>query len=607
MRLTTFYIVLLLTSTFLNAETRYVKAGSSNPVPPYTSWATASDSIGKCIAVANEGDTIQLSEGVFSEVIDLKRKMVLKGAGMYKTTIRAGNLARPTPQRFWLINLLDSNIVSDFKVVGNSNLLSALSAIKSPDSYSRFMEVENIIFDSLESAVGFFYGTIRNCKARVSIEFAFIENPAHNSTVVIENNEIVCNRFFSTYQSPFQPAGVSNIIVRKNKVVFTSDKVNIATHSFAPPGQTIEVYNNDFVVAGYVRSSVKLIPKYTFTNNTFHARILSAGAWNQLPLFDIQGVANFKNNIFSNIAYLFTNTGQQPASFSYNALWRIEPGFLMDSTNVSGYPVFTDINQVIYSGYWPIVDTSKILYNSKFQKQSPFIDKGDPLIFDVNGSRSDPGYYGGPYGESYAYLDTAPMPPFRGYLAEDTSRKAIRANWDRAFDPDVEKYQFYIDTTDYEGNFPSLYTGITNDTFALIPRERLIAGKLRLWIRSIDSIGNVSRWYNTAFLTITGIENEDQAIPKLNRITSIYPNPFNAEAKVEYVIGGRGSAVFRIYDVAGALLRTIDEGEQDKGSYNITLKMLNFASGVYFIRLDVKDAYTGKITQTQSKKIVMVK
>ncbi|MBI5662327.1 MAG: hypothetical protein HZC46_09290, partial [Ignavibacterium album] len=46
------------------ATIRYVsKTGSSTP--PYTSWATAADSIQKCINICEYGDTIYVANGVY--------------------------------------------------------------------------------------------------------------------------------------------------------------------------------------------------------------------------------------------------------------------------------------------------------------------------------------------------------------------------------------------------------------------------------------------------------------------------------------------------------------------------------------------------------------
>ena len=49
-------------------------------------------------------------------------------------------------------------------------------------------------------------------------------------------------------------------------------------------------------------------------------------------------------------------------------------------------------------------------YDYRLQKFSPAIDRGDPNILDIDGSRSDLGMYGGPLGKKYIYNDYAPKP-----------------------------------------------------------------------------------------------------------------------------------------------------------------------------------------------------
>ncbi|MBK6682169.1 MAG: hypothetical protein IPG53_20325 [Ignavibacteriales bacterium] len=48
---------------------RYVKAGNPTPVAPYTTWATASDSIQKVVDICLSGDTILLGIGVYTELV----------------------------------------------------------------------------------------------------------------------------------------------------------------------------------------------------------------------------------------------------------------------------------------------------------------------------------------------------------------------------------------------------------------------------------------------------------------------------------------------------------------------------------------------------------
>ena len=76
--LLSFYI---LNPTFSIATVRYVsKTGTSTP--PYTSWATAADSIQKCINICSFGDTIYVANGVYKEQVVMIPGLSLIGAGM---------------------------------------------------------------------------------------------------------------------------------------------------------------------------------------------------------------------------------------------------------------------------------------------------------------------------------------------------------------------------------------------------------------------------------------------------------------------------------------------------------------------------------------------
>ncbi|MBK7267828.1 MAG: hypothetical protein IPI12_16190 [Ignavibacteriales bacterium] len=47
----------------------YVKAGNATPSYPYTTWATASDSIQKVVDICLSGDTIMIGSGVYTELV----------------------------------------------------------------------------------------------------------------------------------------------------------------------------------------------------------------------------------------------------------------------------------------------------------------------------------------------------------------------------------------------------------------------------------------------------------------------------------------------------------------------------------------------------------
>src|SRR5690606_1359436 len=89
------YFFLLLLSLYIvnctfyieaQATIRYVsKPGTSTP--PYTSWATAADSIQKCINICVDGDTIYVANGVYKENLVINTAISLIGSSMDSTVI----------------------------------------------------------------------------------------------------------------------------------------------------------------------------------------------------------------------------------------------------------------------------------------------------------------------------------------------------------------------------------------------------------------------------------------------------------------------------------------------------------------------------------------
>ncbi len=77
------------------------------------------------------------------------------------------------------------------------------------------------------------------------------------------------------------------------------------------------------------------------------------------------------------------------------------------------------------------------------QKYSPMIDAGDPTILDRDGSRSDIGLYGGPYGWTYTYMDLAPRPPHNVTAVNENG--LIKLTWNKNTEADFSHYRIYRD------------------------------------------------------------------------------------------------------------------------------------------------------------------
>jgi len=90
-----------------------------------------------------------------------------------------------------------------------------------------------------------------------------------------------------------------------------------------------------------------------------------------------------------------------------------------------------------------------------------------------------------------------------------------------------------------------------------------------------------------------------------NSLAQNYPNPFNPQTTIAFSIAERANVRVAVYNVNGALVRTLANESRAAGAYELTWDGRDdggrqVASGVYFYRLTA-----GSFTQT--KKMVLLK
>lgn len=104
----------------------------------------------------------------------------------------------------------------------------------------------------------------------------------------------------------------------------------------------------------------------------------------------------------------------------------------------------------------------------------------------------------------------------------------------------------------------------------------------------------------------TGIEEDPVLAPTgVDVLYQNAPNPFNPETVIRYSVAQSGPVTLRIYNVMGALVRTLVDRTHTPGSYRIRWDGTGdhgerLGSGVYFYRLETR-------TGADSKKLIMLK
>ncbi|MBU1101752.1 MAG: T9SS type A sorting domain-containing protein [Bacteroidetes bacterium] len=102
------------------------------------------------------------------------------------------------------------------------------------------------------------------------------------------------------------------------------------------------------------------------------------------------------------------------------------------------------------------------------------------------------------------------------------------------------------------------------------------------------------------FPNVTGVEDTEE-LPSEFNLANNYPNPFNPSTNINFTIPSTGEVSLKIYDVMGREIKTVLEAsQQSAGTYNYSVNMNGFASGIYFYSLQ----HNGNI---QTKKMMLLK
>ncbi len=148
-------------------------------------------------------------------------------------------------------------------------------------------------------------------------------------------------------------------------------------------------------------------------------------------------------------------------------------------------------------------------------------------------------------------------------------------------------------------------TGNSISVEDLLPQHRYY------WrVKANNSFGESSWSSINTFFTAQAVSNEvDNDLLKSNLIGN-YPNPFNPETTISFVVGNENSrspqaVVGRIYNVKGQLVKTLINDKLEPNKYQYVWKGKdnkgnNVASGIYYFRLDIA-------SKTQTSKMLLLK
>lgn len=103
--------------------------------------------------------------------------------------------------------------------------------------------------------------------------------------------------------------------------------------------------------------------------------------------------------------------------------------------------------------------------------------------------------------------------------------------------------------------------------------------------------------WNDIYVWFNGIPNSDiteDEVPKANKLSQNFPNPFNPTTTIKFDVRAKGHVSLKIYNVAGQLVKTMVNEVMDAGSYSKEWTGTNnagvkVASGVYFYSFEAEN------------------
>ncbi len=573
------------------ATVRYVsKSGTSTP--PYISWQTAADSIQKCINICSSSDTVYVGNGIYKENLVINIQIFLSGFSMDST-------------------IIDGRGMGDLTILINQNCS---------------LENFNILGKAIGTGYGIFSVTnsptigIRNCIIRNTgrgiavtglIAINIILTDLRSGIISAANpntDNYITNCVMSLSLENANGINVSgpnyaNYDIFNNIILFTGDANPYDGISIGAPRRVI-IKNN--LVSGFPHNIfIDSVPDTVFIKNNILCY--------QRP-YGLGSIRTSGNRVIANNIILSKNgtgidhSGSGFVRSNYNIFWENTAanlsGVTYGDSDIIADPMF--VNDTI--------PTANNTYDFHLQTYSPAIDKGDPTILDLDGSRSDIGMYGGPFSETYTYQDLAPLAPRNLSAFVDTN--LILVKWNKNTEADAAFYKVYRDTIiNFQIDSTKLISSLIDTFFIHLPPYN--SSKYVYKITCLDNQGNESQPSQELVVNITSVSNGEYPMTISDYILyQNYPNPFNPSTKIGYQLKERAYVKLMVYDIKGELVSVLVNKEQNSGYYKVEFNSQvgstqeavgnSMASGIYLYRIEVIGE--GRIpVYTEMKKMLMIK
>lgn len=123
-------------------------------------------------------------------------------------------------------------------------------------------------------------------------------------------------------------------------------------------------------------------------------------------------------------------------------------------------------------------------------------------------------------------------------------------------------------------------------------------------------IGYISTWTGKILKTTNGgvtfVRPPSEDLPTQIELFQNHPNPFNPNTTMSYQLPTQSLVTLKVFDVLGREVATLVNGVKQPGTYTVRFDGSGLASGVYFYRINARQADGGALF-TSFRKMLMLK
>lgn len=202
------------------------------------------------------------------------------------------------------------------------------------------------------------------------------------------------------------------------------------------------------------------------------------------------------------------------------------------------------------------------------------------------------------FGESPMFEISAGTLPVElsSFTAIATESNFVQLDWVTQSESGVSGYYIYRNTeSSLNGAVvisPLVTAGNTSlEQYYRFTDAEVTPGNWYYWLQNVDMNGQVA-FHGSISVTLTDNSGDNGApnIPTLTSLTGIYPNPFNPVTSIAFVLAKAEPVRLGIYNVKGALVRTVVAGNLNAGTYRREWNGKDdngvaLSSGLYFLRM----------------------